>query len=108
PSYIRQTSAAGLSSLPYEMQLHSLLSRPFLFLAMFLIGAVFTLKDPRIGNVRLAVLYAVGAGFAFYFMQNFAITLGESEQVPVIIATWFPALSGCFLTLALLLHYEDG
>ncbi len=108
PSYIRQTSAAGLSSLPYEMQLHSLLSRPFLFLAMFLIGAVFTLKDPRIGNIRLAVLYAVGAGFAFYFMQNFAITLGESEQVPVIIATWFPALSGCFLTLALLLHYEDG
>ncbi|PIB24899.1 hypothetical protein BFP76_06990 [Amylibacter kogurei] len=108
PKFAKQIEDAGFSSLKYRMQFQMSLARPLLFLAMFVIGTVFTLKNARMGNLGLAMLYALSFGFSLYFLQNFAKTLGEAGQVAVIMAAWFPALAACLMALAMFLHLEDG
>jgi len=79
-----------------------------LFLAMLAIGAVFTLKNARMGNLGMAMFYALAFGFSLYFLQNFANTLGDAGQVPAFISAWFPSLAALFVATAFLLHFEDG
>ena len=58
------------------------------------------------GWMRLPVL--IGLGFTLYFIRNFAQILGESGQIPVLLAAWGPPVASILLPLGLLLHLEDG
>ena len=42
------------------------------------------------------------------FLRNFAQALGDSGQIPVLLAAWSPPLAAVMLSLGLLLHLEDG
>ncbi len=108
PRFAREFEEAGFSALKYRAQFQVSLARPLMLLAMLIIGAVFTLKNARMGNLGLAMFYALAFGFGLYFLQNFSNTLGEAGQVPVIISAWFPSLAACLVALAFLLHFEDG
>jgi hypothetical protein len=37
-----------------------------------------------------------------------ALSLGEAQQIPIILATHGPPLVGILITIGLLLHMEDG
>jgi lipopolysaccharide export system permease protein len=50
----------------------------------------------------------VAAGFALYLVSKLAEEFGQSGALPPILAAWAPAASGLMLSLALLLHLEDG
>ena len=54
------------------------------------------------------VLIALGLGFAIYFIRNFAQILGESGQIPVLLAAWSPPTAAIALSLGILLNLEDG
>jgi lipopolysaccharide export system permease protein len=54
------------------------------------------------------VLFALLAGFGFFFLRNFAQALGDSGQIPVLLAAWSPPVAAVMLSLGLLLHLEDG
>ena len=54
------------------------------------------------------VLYALVLGFSLYFIRNFAGLLGESGQLPILLAAWGPPLAAILLPMGLLLHLEDG
>jgi lipopolysaccharide export system permease protein len=54
------------------------------------------------------VLYAMLAGFAIFFLRNFAQALGETGQIPILVAAWSPPLAAALFALGLLLHLEDG
>ena len=47
-------------------------------------------------------------GFGLYFLRNFAQILGENGQLPEIWAAWIPPVAAIGLSLAFLLHTEDG
>ena len=54
------------------------------------------------------MLTALLCGFAVFFLRNFGQILGDSGQVPVVIAAWTPPVAATMLALGLLLHLEDG
>jgi lipopolysaccharide export system permease protein len=42
------------------------------------------------------------------FLRNFAQVLGETGQIPALLAAWGPPVAAVMLSLGLLLHLEDG
>jgi lipopolysaccharide export system permease protein len=47
-------------------------------------------------------------GFSLYFIQNFAQVLGESGQIPVLLAVWTPPIASILLAIGFLLRADDG
>lgn len=108
PSFIRLLERAGFSATRHHVYFQSELARPLLFAAMVLIGAGFSLRHVRFGQVGIMIMFAVGAGFSLYFFKDIAETLGGNGDIPVLLAAWSPPAAATLLALALLLHLEDG
>lgn len=108
PAFIDRLEAAGFSARSHRVFLQAELAKPLGFAAMVLVGAAFTLRHTRFGRTGVRVLAAILAGFAVYFTERLAQVMGDSGQLPVAVAIWGPPIAAICLTLALLLHFEDG
>lgn len=108
PSFIAQLEDAGFAANRHRVWLHVELATPIFLVCMVLTGAAFTMRHTRFGRTGLMVLLAVLLGFALFFMRSFAQVLGETGNIPVLVAAWAPPVAGICLTLAVLLHQEDG
>ena len=108
PAFIDSLEKAGFSSRRHQVWFLSELALPLLLVAMVMIGAGFTMRHTRFGRTGLMVLLALLAGFAIYFIRNFALILGENGQIPPWLAAWAPPSAAILLALGLLLHLEDG
>jgi lipopolysaccharide export system permease protein len=106
--FIAQIEESGFSGLSHRLFLQSELAKPALFAAMVLIGAAFALRPTRFGQTGVMILLAVLAGFALYFLKDFAESLGSRGQVPLLVAAWTPPVAAILLAVSLLLHLEDG
>ena len=67
----------------------------------------------RVGVVAVtaatsALVAASYAGFALFVIDKVTSEFGEAGTLPVMLAAWAPASAGLMLSLALLLHLEDG
>jgi lipopolysaccharide export system permease protein len=108
PDFIRALDRAGLSSRVHRSQFQAELALPVLMAAMMLVGAVLNFKHARAGNAGTRILMTVLAGFALFFLRNFAQVLGENGQIPLALAIWTPPIASMLLALGVLLHLEDG
>ena len=108
PAFIQRLDKAGFSARQYRVWLQMELAMPLMLVAMLLIGAGFTMRHTRLGRTDLMILGALLFGIGLYFLRNFVQILGESGQLPIYIAAWAPPVAAICLTLALLLHLEDG
>lgn len=108
PGYIADLERAGFSAQAYKLWYQMELALPMLMAAMVLVAAGFTMRHVRFGGTGKMVLYALLAGFGFFFLRNFAQALGDTGQIPVLLAAWSPPLAAVMLSLGLLLHLEDG
>jgi lipopolysaccharide export system permease protein len=108
PGYIADLERAGFSAQAYKLWYQMELALPLLMAAMVLVAAGFTMRHVRFGGTGRMVLYALLAGFGFFFLRNFAQALGDSGQIPVPLAAWSPPVAAVMLSLGLLLHLEDG
>ncbi|OUS08320.1 LPS export ABC transporter permease LptG [Rhodobacterales bacterium 52_120_T64] len=108
PAFIDQLNASGFSAMRHEVFLQSQYATPLMLVAMMLIGAAFSLKHVRFGNVGVMALLAVLSGFLLYTVKNVAESLGQAQEVPVLLATWAPPLAAALFALAFVLHLEDG
>jgi lipopolysaccharide export system permease protein len=106
--FISQMEESGFSGLRHRLFLQSELAKPALYAAMVLIGSAFALRPTRFGQTGVMILLAVLAGFALYFLKDFAETLGGRGQIPLIVAAWTPPVAAILLAIGLLLHLEDG
>ena len=106
--FITQMEDSGFSGQRHRLFLQSELAKPALFAAMVLIGAAFALRPTRFGQTGVMILLAVLAGFALYFLKDFAESLGGRGQIPLLVAAWAPPVAAILLALSLLLHLEDG
>ena len=106
--FIAQMEESGFSGLRHRLFLQSELAKPALYAAMVLIGSAFALRPTRFGQTGVMILLAVLAGFALYFLKDFAETLGGRGQIPLIVAAWTPPVAAILLAISLLLHLEDG
>lgn len=108
PNFIKELQLAGFSARRHHVWLHMELAQPLFLVAMVMIASAFTMRHTRFGNTGAAVLVTILIGFSLYFVRNFAQILGESGQIPVLLAAWAPPAASILLALGILLHMEDG
>ena len=108
PDLIRALDRAGLATRDHRARLQAELALPLMLGAMMLIGAVFCLQHARAGHVGRRILITVLAGFALFFLRNFAQVLGVNGQIPIELAVWAPPVASVLLAVGVLLHLEDG
>jgi lipopolysaccharide export system permease protein len=108
PGYIDDLERAGFSARAHQLWFQMELAQPLLMVAMVLVAAGFTMRHVRFGGTGRMVLYAMLAGFGFFFLRNFAQALGDTGQIPITLAAWSPPVAAVFMSLGLLLHLEDG
>ena len=108
PATIETLKAAGFSAKRHEVWLHSEFSRPLFLIAMLFLGAAFSMKHSRFVGTGRALLGAVLFGFGFFYLRNFSQVLGETGQLPILIAVWTPPIACLLLSVSMLLFAEDG
>lgn len=108
PAFIDQLNASGFSAVRHEVFLQTQYATPLTLVAMMLIGAAFSLKHVRFGNVGVMALLAILSGFLLFAIKNVAESLGQAQEVPILLATWAPAMAAALFALAFVLHLEDG
>ena len=108
PGVIATLERSGFSALRQRLHFQSLLALPLLAGTMALIAAGFSMRPARRGGVAQMIGFGVAAGFALFVISRVAEQFGQSGTVPVPLAAWAPVASGFLLSVALLLHLEDG
>ncbi len=108
PKLVTQLETSGFSTHRQRLFIQSELSRPMMLVAMFLIGAGFSMRPSRFGQTSVMVLIAILSAFVLYSIQSIAESLGSAQEIPIYLAAWGPPSAGILLTLGLLLHLEDG
>ena len=108
PAFIAGLERAGFSARKHQVWLQRELALPLTLAAMVLLAAGFTMRHVRFGRSGMMVLMAVLAGFAMFFLRNFAQVLGENGQIPVPLAAWAPPAVALMAAMGLLLYQEDG
>jgi lipopolysaccharide export system permease protein len=108
PGLIDAAERAGLAATPYRIQYQLLLSRPLLLVVMVLLGATVSLRSFRSGKIQTMVVSGMVGGFGFFLLSEVSRQIGVAGIVPPWVAVWTPVVLGCCLSLAVLLHQEDG
>ena len=105
---IKVARSFGISTNALETQFYSLLSQPFLLVAMTLIAATVSLKFSRFNQSRSVILGGILSGFVLYVVTVLVKAFGSSGVVPPYAATWIPVIVALAFGATILLHQEDG
>ena len=108
PGYIRTLTETGFDATKLKIHYSTLIAQPVLFMAMVLLAATVTLRPPRSQRTFALIASGVMMGFLVFFLSSFLQALGTSQQIPVLLAAWSPALVTLLLGLAVILYLEDG
>jgi lipopolysaccharide export system permease protein len=108
PGFISLLEQSGFSAQRHRLHFNILLARPFLFCAMVLVAATFSLRMHRHGGTTMMIASGAAAGFLLYFISDIVFALGLSAKVPVLLAAWTPAGVSMIFGASMLLHLEDG
>jgi lipopolysaccharide export system permease protein len=108
PGFIELLDRSGFSSIRHRLHFQSLLALPLLCGTMCLLSAGFSMRPQRRGGVAQMLGSGVASGFALFLVSKVAEEFGQSGGLPPALAAWAPAGAGLMLSVALLLHLEDG
>jgi lipopolysaccharide export system permease protein len=108
PSTIHAAELAGYSSTGYRLHLQQLLATPVLFMAMSVLGAGFSLRLMRLGDLAALAGAGVTLGFVLFFLNEFCSALGAAEVIPPNLAAWSPPILALLAGVTLLCYTEDG
>jgi lipopolysaccharide export system permease protein len=106
--FIQTMESTGFSAIRHRLHYQSLLSQPFLYCAMVLMAAAFSLRQTRRGGTMMMVTGGILTGFFVFITTDIVLTLGVSETIPVMMAAWTTAAVTLLLGISALLHLEDG
>lgn len=108
PGFIALLEQSGFSAQRHRLHYNVLLARPFLFCAMVLVAATFSLRMQRRGGAVMLIVSGVATGFLLYFLSDIVFALGLSAKIPVLLAAWTPTGVSLIFGASMLLHLEDG
>jgi lipopolysaccharide export system permease protein len=108
PQQIEILKETGFDATRLRIHLQNLLAQPLLFVAMILLAASVSLSSSRMGGGVLLIMSGVVIGFIVFFSSSFLQALGASQQIPVLIAAWFPAIISFILGISAIAALEDG
>lgn len=108
PGFIRLLEQSGFAAQRHRLHFNVLLAQPFLFCAMVLVAATFSLRMQRGGGATMMIVSGVAVGFLLYFVSDIVVALGLSAKLPVLLAAWTPTGISMIFGVSMLLHLEDG
>ena len=108
PDYIRTLEQTGFDATRLKIYYQNLLSQPLMFCAMILLAAAVSLRPPRAKGTFIMIASGVFIGFIVFFLSSFLQAMGASQQIPVPLAAWSPALIAFLLGLSVMMNLEDG
>ena len=108
PAYIKTLEQTGFDATGLKVYYHNLLSQPLMFSAMILLAAAVSMRPPRSRGTLPMIATGIFIGFIVFFLSSFLQALGASQQIPVILAAWSPALISFLLGLSVMMNLEDG
>ncbi len=108
PGYIRTLEETGFNASSLRVHYHNLLAQPLLFVGMVLLAATVSMRPPRMRGGLFLVSSGVFMGFVVFFLSSFLQALGASQQIPIIMAAWAPALICVMLGVSVIINLEDG
>lgn len=107
PAFIAALERAGFAALEHRMRLHMELALPLMLCGMMILALALTIHHMRAGSAGLRALATIMLGFSLFFLRNFAQVLGESGQVPVLLAAWGLPVATLLLAVGCLLNLEE-
>lgn len=108
PNYINVLEATGFDATNVKIYFQKLLSDPFLFAAMVILAASVSLRPPRSRSDLIMTLLGISIGFLLFFGSSYLQALGASQQVPIIVAAWFPTIIAIIGGTTAIMFLEDG
>jgi len=108
PAFIQLLEAAGFPTRRHVFYWHRMIASPFLLIAIVLVAATFSLRQPRRGGAAVILGCGVAVGFAIFLVSNIVAAFGRGGVIPPPVAAWSPAVVWTLLAAAALLHLEDG
>lgn len=108
PRFIATLEATGFAAVRHRIHYQALWAQPFLLCAMVLFAAAFSLRMTRRGGALMMLSGGVVTGFVVFLGGDIIRTLGMSEVIPAALAAWSPASIALLVSVAVLLHQEDG
>ena len=107
PSLIKDLKSSGFNTNKFKVYFHSLLSKPFLFMAITLIACFFGLNHIRNQNIAIMTFLGVIVGLVFYIISSIMIAFGASGLIPIFASTWLIVLI-CFAIGILLIYQKES
>lgn len=108
PRKIEVAQSFGLKASAFATQFHTLISLPFLLVAMTLIAATVSMRFQRMGQSATMILGGVLAGFLLYVVSVLVKAFGTAGFVPPFVVVWIPVVAAMFFGVTFLLYKEDG
>lgn len=108
PSFIKILEQAGFSGTLHRFYWQSLLVRPFLMMGMVLLAACFCFYWDRVHSWGWIIFKTTSAGFILYISNDIMRALALSMTIPISLALWVPIVSAISISIAFLLHVENG
>lgn len=108
PKFISSLQSTGLDTTDMRLYYQSLLSQPFLLVAMIFLAAAIALKTERVSTLLPIIVGGLGFGFIAFFLSSFLRALGLGHEMPIILAVWSSPLIITFGATAILARMEDG
>ena len=106
PGLIANLKDSGFSPKKFTAYLNSLLSKPFLFIAMALMAAFFAINNVRSKNNILFFVLGIVTGLVFYIALVIFNALGSSGIVPIFITTWMIGIILIAISMLLIFRKE--
>jgi lipopolysaccharide export system permease protein len=95
--YIHKVESEGYDATAYRVDLNAKLAMPFVCVIMSLLGVGIALRSNINDGVAVGVAYGLAAGFLYWIIMSFCMSLGYGGILPPILAAWIANL--IFITL---------
>lgn len=87
-TYITELKAEGYDVRKYQVDLHGKLSFSLVSVIMAILGIPWAIRSGRRGGVAFGIGMAVIIGVVYWIVMGFALALGRSGLLPVLVAAW--------------------
>ncbi len=108
PKFISQLQNSGFEARKHLRYLHTELVRPLILVAMLLIACAFTTTITIRRSISVLVVLSLLSGFTLYSFDRLITSLADNNQLPILISSIGPPLSGIFLSLSILIFREEA
>jgi len=108
PQFIKIAKLSGLAANEYRVQYQMLLAQPIWFCVIALMAAVFSLRLPRLGQIKRLVIAGPLLAIGLFLANHVSRSLGDAGLIPATIAAWLAVSFAGIVSLAVLFFQEDG